>query len=225
MQMRSVSVWDLPLRAFHWLLVASFAGAWLTAEGERWRGTHYALGCTAVALIAFRIFWGFAGTRYARFSSLDFRPRSAVHYLRSLAGDSPEHHTGHNPAASWAIVAILCLVAASAASGWIAAGPGQAESIEELHGALAAVALGLVGLHILAVLASSVIHRENLVQSMVTGRKRSGPDAEPAPARAWVAALLATSLAALWSVAPWSSLATDRETGASAAQNIPDSDD
>ena len=30
-------VWDVPTRVFHWLLVVSFAGAFLTAESERYR--------------------------------------------------------------------------------------------------------------------------------------------------------------------------------------------
>jgi cytochrome b len=61
-----VLVWDAPVRAFHWLMVIAFAGAWLSAESERWRLMHVAFGYTMLALVAFRVVWGLAGTRHAR---------------------------------------------------------------------------------------------------------------------------------------------------------------
>ena len=66
---RKVLVWDAPVRVFHWLMVLSFAGAYLTAENERWRLVHVTLGYTMAGLVAFRIVWGLVGTRHARFSS------------------------------------------------------------------------------------------------------------------------------------------------------------
>ena len=67
-----ILVWDLPLRIFHWVLAASFAGAFLTAESERVRDLHLLCGYTFVAAIAFRVVWGFVGSRHARFSALRF---------------------------------------------------------------------------------------------------------------------------------------------------------
>ena len=66
-QKQSVLVWDFPVRVFHWLLVISFAGAWLTSESEAQQMIHYAFGYSACALVVFRIVWGVVGTRYARF--------------------------------------------------------------------------------------------------------------------------------------------------------------
>ncbi|HET7525957.1 MAG TPA: cytochrome b/b6 domain-containing protein, partial [Burkholderiaceae bacterium] len=104
---KPVLVWDAPVRVFHWLMVLSFAGAYLTAESERWRLLHVTLGYTMAGLLAFRIVWGLIGTRHARFASF-VRGRAAVmRYLRSLLGGRPEHHAGHNPAGAWAIVALL----------------------------------------------------------------------------------------------------------------------
>src|SRR5665213_275314 len=54
---RKVLVWDAPVRVFHWLMVFSFAGAYLTAESERWRLLHVSLGYTMAGLVAFRIVW------------------------------------------------------------------------------------------------------------------------------------------------------------------------
>ena len=41
--LRKVLIWDAPVRVFHWLMVLSFAGAYLTAESERWRLVHVTL--------------------------------------------------------------------------------------------------------------------------------------------------------------------------------------
>ena len=50
-----VLIWDIPVRLVHWLLVLSFAGAWLTAESERWRQVHTLFGYTMAGLVVFRL--------------------------------------------------------------------------------------------------------------------------------------------------------------------------
>ena len=109
MEKTRILVWDLPLRMFHWLLVVSFAGAFLTAESERVRDMHVALGYTFVGLLAFRLVWGVVGSRYARFASFAFGPEAVLAYLGSLLTRRPDHYVGHNPAGSWVIFAIVVL--------------------------------------------------------------------------------------------------------------------
>ncbi len=190
-------VWDLPTRAFHWLLAASFAGAFLTAESERLRDLHILLGWTAAGLIAFRLVWGLIGTRYARFGSLTLSPRAVVDYLKSLLSRSPRHYFGHNPAGSWAIIALLGLIAATAATGWATTMQIGPEWLEDVHEAVANATLALVIVHIAAVIVSSFLHRENLVRAMLTGFK---PGRGPAAAgrRAAVALLLVGAVGAFW---------------------------
>ena len=115
---RKVLVWDAPVRVFHWLMVASFAGAYLTAESERWRLAHVTLGYTMAGLVLFRILWGLVGTRHARFSSFVRGPRAIKSYLVALLRGRPEHHVGHNPAGALAILLLLGLTLAITASGW-----------------------------------------------------------------------------------------------------------
>jgi cytochrome b len=76
-----VRVWDLPLRLFHWLLAACLVGSFVTVKtgSMDW---HFRFGYAALALIVFRVLWGFVGPRYARFSSFLFGPSALLTYLR-----------------------------------------------------------------------------------------------------------------------------------------------
>ncbi|MFN3566277.1 MAG: cytochrome b/b6 domain-containing protein, partial [Burkholderiaceae bacterium] len=190
-------VWDLPTRAFHWLLALSFAGAWLTADSERWRDVHVLLGYTVAGLIAFRLVWGVFGTRYARFASLPLDPRAVFDYLRSLATRTPRHYFGHNPAGSWAIVAMLALLTLSAATGWAAyaeIGPGW---LEELHEGAANATAVLVLVHVAAVFASCVLLGVNVVGAWVPGYPPGAGDAA-AGTRWLVALVLVGAVGAFW---------------------------
>lgn len=174
--MNRILVWDLPTRVFHWLLAGSFLGAFLTAESERYRDIHVVLGYTVLGLVAFRLLWGVVGTRYARFSSFPIAPRRVIEYFKSLFTRLPQHHTGHNPAGSLAIYAILALALLAGATGYAAYNEIGGEWLAELHEGAANAMLGLVVIHIGAVIVSSLIHRENLVAAMLSGYKngRSG---------------------------------------------------
>jgi cytochrome b len=190
-------VWDLPTRVFHWLLAASFAGAYLTSDGERLRDVHMLLGYTAAGLVAFRVLWGVVGTRYARFTSFPLSPRAVIDYLRSMLVLSPRHYLGHNPAGSWAILGMLALIAGTALTGWANAIEIGPEWIEDVHEAFANATLALVVVHVGAVIVSSLLHRENLPRAMVTGYKPGGGPAA-AGTRWFVAVALVAVIGAFW---------------------------
>jgi cytochrome b len=171
---------------FHWLTVLSFAGAWLTAESERWRLVHVTLGYTLAGLVVFRVLWGLVGTRHARFASFVRGPAAVRRYLRSLLGGQPEHHTGHNPAGALAIVALLALALGVTATGWAGYNDVAASWTEEVHEVLANGMLALVLVHVAAVVLASRLHRENLVAAMITGHKQGSPQMpSAAPGPAW----------------------------------------
>lgn len=193
-----VLVWDMPVRLFHWLMVLCFAGAYLTAETERFRLVHVTLGYTMAGLVAFRLIWGLMGTRHARFSSFVRGPGAVLRYLRSLPGGQPEHHVGHNPAGALAIVLILGLTAAVTSTGWANYNELGGEWLEETHEVLANLMLLIVGVHVAGVVLSSWLHKENLVRAMVTGRKPG--QAQDGIRRAWlsVAALMLVVVLSFW---------------------------
>ena len=130
---RRILVWDVPTRVFHWLLVLSFTVAFLTAESERTRDIHVLSGYILLGLLAFRLLWGFIGTRYARFGSFLFGPGEVVSYVRSLVKHKPAHYLGHNPAGSVAIWLLLALGFASAVSGVMVYQELGGDALEELH--------------------------------------------------------------------------------------------
>jgi len=195
---RNVLVWDAPVRVFHWLMVLSFAGAYLSAESERWRLVHVTLGYTMVGLVAFRIVWGLVGTRYARFSSFVRGPSAVVGYLRGLLSGKPEHHTGHNPVGALAIMALLGLTVAVTSAGWATYNDIGGGWVAELHELAANVMLAVVGAHVAGVLLSTWLHHDNLIGAMVTGRKPGQPTDGVRSAWRSVAALMLAAVLGFW---------------------------
>lgn len=207
-----IPVWDAPVRVAHWLMVLCFAGAWLTAESERWRLLHTTLGYTFAGLVAARVAWGFVGTRHARFAAFVRAPRAAWAYLRGLAGGEAPHFTGHNPAGGWAIIGLLLLGAATTALGWATDADWRGPlgwDWGEAHEAAASLMLGLVGLHVAGVVVGSLAHRENLVRAMFTGRKQGAPN-EAIPRARWGAAALLLMLVVSFWAWQWHSAPVDQ---------------
>jgi cytochrome b len=198
-----IRVWDLPLRVFHWALAASFAGAYLVSESERLRQVHVMFGYTVLGLIAFRLIWGFVGTRYSQFRSFLFGPRAALSYVKNIVRGTPEHHVGHNPLGSYAVYAILVLGVLTGVSGYLTLNDIGGEGAEELHEVIANVWLVVVGVHIAGVIVSSFAHRENLVRAMITGYKRSSQQRadspQSSPVRLTVGVLGALAVFGFWS--------------------------
>jgi len=181
---RRVRVWDFPTRLFHWALVALLVAAYVTAEsGElEW---HLRAGYCVLALLLFRVVWGFVGSDTARFSHFVRGPRAVWHHLRGFFGSAPDVAVGHNPAGGWAVLAILLVLCVQVGTGLFAdddiseAGP-FAQYVERptrrfltgLHDQSFNVLLGLAALHVAAIVAYWVVRRHNLVWPMVTGVKR-----------------------------------------------------
>jgi cytochrome b len=166
----SVRVWDPVVRLFHCTLVAAVATAFLVEEGSR---LHDAAGYVVLALIAVRLVWGLIGPSHARFASFLAGPAALARYLTDLVRGRPQRFLGHNPAGAVMILALLATLTVAAGSGWLMTTDrfwGVAW-VEELHEGSAWFALALVGVHVLGVVVSSVLHREDLVRAMVTGRK------------------------------------------------------
>ncbi len=210
--MSRIRIWDLPTRLFHWAVVLLIPLQWWTAE-EELMVQHRALGYTMLGLLIFRILWGLIGSSTARFAGFVTGPAGVYDYLRgrTTAG------LGHNPVGALSVLAMLGALAVQVALGLFASdedgletGPlahfvsyDVAEEIAELHEAWFYVVLGLIGVHLAAILFYLLVKRDNLVAPMISGT-RDAPDgaASMVAAPAWRFALAAALAAGLtWWIA------------------------
>jgi cytochrome b len=190
---KSVRVWDLPTRVFHWALLACVVG--LVITGKIGGGTidwHARLGYAVLTLLLFRLVWGFVGGRWSRFASFIYSPRSLMQYLKGRA--HPDHLVGHNPLGAGSVFAMLLVLAAQISSGLISddeisfTGPLN-KWVSSADGLLATwyhkevgqfLLLGLVALHVAAIVFYLRKKRENLIYPMVVGDKMVDHDATSA---------------------------------------------
>jgi len=178
-------VWDWPVRVFHWGLVVSILGAFITNRlGVSYFAYHAFFGYTVIVLVAFRIFWGFLGPRHARFASFVKGPKAVLRYLHANGRGWKTRHAGHNPLGAAMVLLLLGLLAAQAAFGLFAndeileAGPfaglvskSLSLDLTSLHRKLFYLIAGAAGLHVAAVLWHWRVKGENLIAAMVNGKK------------------------------------------------------
>lgn len=192
-----ITVWDRPVRLFHWTLVIAFTLAYFSQEGPfedlldgKWlQIIHVWAGYTIVGLLLFRLFWGFMGSRHARFSDFVRGPRETLLYLRDVLTLRAPRHLGHNPAGGAMIIVLLLSLALTVGAGLALYGADKGlgplagllvdssddaiHFIEEIHEFFANFTVILVIGHLIGVIWESLLHRENLAHAMITGRKRA----------------------------------------------------
>ena len=168
----SARVWDPLVRVLHWGLVASIAATWIA--GEAWLRTHEIAGYVALGIVAVRIVWGIAGSAHARFGDFVTRPATVWRYAIDVVRSRELRHLGHNPLGGWMVLALLASVVVTGFSGWLYTTDrfwGLAW-VDLMHRASAWTMVGLIVLHVAGVIFTSWRHRENLIASMLSGRKR-----------------------------------------------------
>lgn len=199
--MKSINVWDLPTRAFHWSLAGSIILALIIIDD---RGPFYTIhaicGVIALVLVLFRLVWGFVGGEHSRFSAF-VAPWSAVrNYSLQLLRLAPPAHIGHNPLGGWAVLVLLGLSFLAAATGVLTGGFAGAtiavlaKGIHELAGSLLQF---MVFIHVAAVLIDWFLTNDNIVAAMWHGRKRVEEASAAADAKlgsVWLAAFVAAPL-------------------------------
>lgn len=215
---RLVRTWDLPVRLFHWLLVALVAISFTTAQiGGNAMQYHEWSGLTILTLVLFRVLWGFAGSTHARFSDFVRGPRAALDYARTLMRGRPPFHAGHNPLGGWMILLLLASLLVQAGTGTFAnddimiEGPlakhvskEASDLLTRIHHINFNVLAALVTVHVGAALFYLWGKRENLILPLITGRKQA-PAGAPLQDRrggpVWLAlVLLAACAGVVWGV-------------------------
>ena len=188
-------IWDLPLRLFHWLLVLTFAGMWLTAElGSEYMQYHVYCGYFMLFLLTFRVIWGIFGTTHSRFVSFFPTVARLKNYLKPDTNMNYQEPAGHNPLGAIMVFLMLILLITQAVSGLFitddvfTSGPYNgvlASELEKLCGQLHNICFTLlqvcIALHLAAMVFYKIIKKKNLVKPMITGKK-SSDDADKAEA-------------------------------------------
>jgi cytochrome b len=178
-----VRVWDAPLRLFHWLIVALVAAAYATWR-LNWMQWHGWIGDLVLALVLFRLFWGFSGSETARFSHFLASPRVVFEHLKYVFLREPDRQVGHNPAGGWMVVLLLALLLAETLTGIYVAndvadvGPltgivpaAAANAIDAAHAILWNVLLAAIAAHVLAIAGYAAVKGQDLVLPLITGTK------------------------------------------------------
>lgn len=188
-----VRVWDLPTRAFHWVLVLAVVGLVVTGKvGGGWIEWHMRLGLLVGALLVFRLLWGLVGGRWSRFASFVAGPAALLRYLRGQPRPGDAFHVGHNPLGALSVLAMLAVLAAQVGTGLVAddeiATTGPLNKFVASATGLAATAwhkqwgqwliFALVGLHVAAIVAYAM-RGQRLVPAMLTGDKALPPGVPP----------------------------------------------
>jgi len=177
-------IWDSPTRIFHWLLVTSFAIAWISYDDNRFLFFHVYGGYVFFGLLIFRLIWGIIGTHYARFHTFAYDWSSVWEYIKGLLNGKAARHIGHNPIGGWAIFLMLALGFLVSIAGILTFGGEEGHGpmrgwvnfeigmyAREAHEILAWTMLAVTVVHLLGVIIESLIHKDNLIWAMFTGRK------------------------------------------------------
>jgi len=178
-----ILVWDAPTRLFHWLTAALVVAAYVTWR-LNWMDWHAKAGEAALALVVFRLLWGFFGSEPTRFLSFLASPRLAIRHLGRVFQREPDRETGHNPAGGWMVLLLLALLLGETLGGLYVAndvanqGPltelvpaKVANAITASHWIFWYALLAAVALHVMAIIAYAVAKGQNLVAPMIIGWK------------------------------------------------------
>lgn len=187
----ALRVWDLPTRLFHWLFAACVIGALVTIKlGDGlWMEWHMRFGIFTLALLVFRLIWGFTGSYYARFGTFIKGPSALLAYLRHRTAPV----AGHNPLGGLSVIAMLVVIAIQAVSGLFVSddilyeGPFYAEVSQQtaqfmrsVHATNENFVIALIALHLLAILIYTLTGK-GLVRAMITGNANASRYASDSP--------------------------------------------
>ncbi|KVF17498.1 cytochrome B [Burkholderia vietnamiensis] len=175
---RSIPVWDLVVRIFHWSVVAGVLANYVFLEAGK--APHRYVGYAVAGALAVRVVWGFVGSTHARFADFVTTPRAAALHIASAAAGRDRRYVGHNPAGGLMMLALMALLAAVCITGWMQGLDrfwGE-QWLQTTHALLVDAVLVMAALHVTAALVESRRHRENLVLAMVTGRKRAASETD-----------------------------------------------
>lgn len=223
LQMKKIKVWDAQTRIFHWTLLVYALCAFITADlpelfgydtinADVWLGFHIGTGAAVGILLAFRVFWGFFGTYYSRFSAFHFSIKNLADYLMSFIKGRKPSYTGHNPCASWTATGIVVTGIGAVLTGMLVYGADEGRGIlrflyndlyqyagliKLMHRLTVCTLLGIVFTHVSGVLLETILFRTGIIHAMLSGKKYSNEEE-----RAVSGGHLLTVVSFIWVLSP-----------------------
>ena len=188
--MKKILVWGLYTRLSHALLMVMMLAVFLTPEVKRLLTLHVALGYTIALLFLFRILWGFMDVKYSNFKDFNFSLVALKDYMLTIFGNKKEY-IGHNPASSYAIIAMIILTFLAVITGALTYGVKEGMGVfafmnhtlfrdmklfKEVHEFFSNALMAVIFAHIAGVLLDKVVHKSRALESMVDGYKSSNEE-------------------------------------------------
>ncbi|MFJ2995548.1 cytochrome b/b6 domain-containing protein [Pandoraea sp. NPDC087047] len=193
--MKPIRIWDLPTRLFHWSFAALAVAAYVTAKtGGNAMIYHFWCGYAVFALLLFRLVWGIAGPRYARFSAFLTGPRTFFRTWRARPDSGTDaRFAGHTPLGGLSVIAMLLFFGIQVVLGLFSNddifndGPlvkfidkDTSDMLTGWHLRNHWVLIALVALHVLAIVYYRVARKKDLIRPMILGDKTLATPARPA---------------------------------------------
>ncbi len=201
--MRSRLIYDIPTRLFHWLFAGLFIAAFLIAKTVDDDSPIFSYHMLAGLLLGFtvllRIVWGFVGSKYSRFASFALHPEDLMAYFSGILSGDKRKWAGHNPASSWATLAMLTLSLGLGVTGYLMAS-GQKEAFEDVHELLANGFLVVVLMHVAGVVLHALRYHDGIAMTMIDGAKSDIPETETISNSRPAIAMLLAGLVATFAV-------------------------
>lgn len=179
-------IWTLPTRAFHILLAISVLIAFLTGDEDSLLNYHAIVGYGIGILLFYRFVWGYVGPKYSKFRDFPIGKKNVKEFLSNIF-EANQKYVGHNPLASYVMLAMLGTLFLAFLTGILAFGIQEGKGIlgflnssyfkemklfKEIHEIFANLFLGLLFLHLSGIAIDRLLHKkEQNLNSIFTGYK------------------------------------------------------
>lgn len=208
--MKRITIWDLPIRFFHWTLLGLVCASVISAQiGGNAMAWHGRFGAGILGVLAFRLTWGVIGSTYARFTTFVRGPGAILAYLRGQW-----RGVGHNPLGALSVLCMLAVLLMQGLTGLFAdddiafRGPYailvSADTsiwLTGWHKKIAWVLGLLIALHLCAIAYSARVKKDQLIKPMLVGHKEVPLDVAKSATGGGVVVLIVAGLigtAAFW---------------------------
>ncbi|PLY09672.1 MAG: hypothetical protein C0625_00270 [Arcobacter sp.] len=184
-------IWSIPTRVFHILFALFILLAFLTGDEDRFLNYHAVIGYFVFILLSFRIIWGFFGPKHSRFKDFPLSIKKAKDFMLTIF-EKKQNYVGHNPMASYVMVAMLVVTFLIILSGVLTFGIQEGKGLfsylnssmfkemdlfKEIHEILSNLLIALIAAHLGGVVFDRLFHKKDeTLNSIVTGYKVTSED-------------------------------------------------